>query len=440
MTHIHSFKNNQYSQHWRQGYYAALDIGSTKIICLIGKGKPNGVLQVEGYGWCQSAGIRNGTITDLRAAEAAIRHAVAEAEVMAARSIDRIIINLPCGHPTSRLFNIRYSVGRRVVDDTDIKRIFTAARKQAATKNREVVHILPVDFVIDDTDRVLDPRGYLCEVLNARVHIIDAAETSITNLKTLLARIGLRVEEIVVSPLASSFSVLDTEELVHSITLIEIGGDTTSLALFSEGHVLHTSSINIGGTHITHDIVNRLNTSTFDEAERVKTLFGSVELTTQIEQETIPVELCGNNIPHLEHISRAHLCRIILPQVERIFKQLREQLDNISYTKATNARIVITGGGSLLDSISLIAEQILGTRVLTLHGSSDSSLVPCSIRLGCPKRVSGTPRENTASFSTATGLLKWTMSTSPPFGCIKIHKTQPTNLLQKLVSVIRKDL
>ncbi|MBO7072580.1 MAG: cell division protein FtsA, partial [Acetobacter sp.] len=241
MSHIHSLKNNQYSQPWRQGYYAALDIGSTKIICLIGKGKPKGILHVEGYGWCQSAGIRHGTITDLRAAKAAIRHAIAEAEEMAARSIDRIIINLPCGRPMSRLFNIRYPIGRRVVNNTDLKRIFTAAYKQATTKNREIIHILPVDFIIDNTDCVHDPRGYLCEVLNARIHIIDAAENSITNLKTLISSIGLKVEEIVVSSLASSFSVLNADELSRGVTVIEIGGDTTSLALFAEGHVLHTS-------------------------------------------------------------------------------------------------------------------------------------------------------------------------------------------------------
>lgn len=440
MVHIHSLKNNQYSQPWRQGYYAALDIGSTKIICLIGKGKTNGILHVEGYGWCQSAGIRHGAITDLRAAEAAICHAIAEAEEMAARSIDRIIINLPCGHPISRLFNIRYPVGRRVVNSTDLKRIFAAACKQAATKNRKIVHVLPVDFIIDDTECVLDPRGYLCEVLNARIHIIDAVETSIANLKTLISRIGLKVEEVVVSSLASSFSILDADELSHGVTVIEIGGDTTSLALFAEGHVLHTSSINIGGTHITYDIANRLNTSTIDEAERIKTLFGSAELTTQIEQEIIPVELCGNNFPHLEYISRADLCRIILPQVERIFKQLREQLDNINYTKTANKRIVITGGGALLDNVSLIAEQVMGVRVFTPYGSSDSSLSPCSIRLGYPKRISGISRESKAIFSTATGLLKWTMSTSSPFSGIKFRKNQPTNPLQRLVSIIRKDL
>ena len=436
MTYTHLHKSHHYTQPWRRGYYAALDIGSTKIICLIGKGKPNGALHVEGYGWCQSAGIHNGAITDLRLAEAAIRYAIAEAEIMAERSIERIIVNLPCGHPVSRVFNIPFRVGKRVVTDTILQRVAIAARQQATTKSRKIIHILPINFIVDDTECVLDPRGYLCDNLNARIHIIDAADTPLTNLQTLLARIDLKVEGFVVSPLASSFSVLDVDEYTLDTTVIDIGGDTTSFALFDEGRVLHTGFINVGGTHITHDIAHRLNTSTLNEAERIKTLFGSVELTTPIEHDMISVELRDNHIPHMEHVSRSQLCHIIRPRIEEIFKQVREQLSNAGFTIDTRKRFVITGGGSLLDNISSVAEQNL-----TSYGFNESNPnTSCTVRLGHPKHVSGVPYSNTASFSTSIGLLKWTMSTNSPFGSIKYRKPQPTSLLQKIVSVLRKDL
>lgn len=430
-------EKNKRPHAWRHGYCAVLDIGSTKISCLIGKGEPNGTLRVTGYGWRRSAGVRNGAITDLRDAEAAIRATVAQAETMAERPIDRVVVNLSCGHPASRLFNVRWPIGGRVVTDADLRRVVTEGRIQATVQDREVIHTLPIDFTVDDTEGVSDPRGHLCETLKARLHIIDAATTALINLETVLARTELKIEALVASPLASGLSVLDADERDLGTTVVDMGGGTTSLAVFGEGQILHTAQIAVGGLHVTRDIARGLSTS-LDNAERLKTVYGSADLASDVEDEVLTVELLGNDVPHFEQISRAQLGRIIRPRMEETLELVRERLDGAGLGMAASGRIVLTGGGSLLDGIRPLAERILGTPVSI--GRHSGPGFTRSVRLGRPKNIIGLP-ENTAAaagFATAAGLLFWAASAERPFGDVEFREAPPAGFLQKLVSFIRQ--
>ncbi|MFT8597794.1 cell division protein FtsA [Acetobacter orientalis] len=421
---------------WRNGYSAVLDIGSTKITCLIGKGEPNGGLRVVGCGWRRSDGIRNGAITDLHKAEAAIRATVGQAEMMAERTIDRVVVNLSCGHPASRLFNVRWPVGSRVVTEADIRRVVTEGRLQATVEGRDVVHTLPIDFTVDDTENVADPRGHLCDTLKARLHIIDAASTALLNLQTVLSRAELKLEALVSSPMASGLSVLDADERELGTTVIDMGGGTTSLAVFGEGQILHTAQIGIGGLHVTRDIARGLSTS-LENAERLKTVYGSADLSSDVEEDLLTVELLGNDVPHFEQISRAQLGRIIRPRMEETLELVREKLDGAGLGNAASGRIVLTGGASLLDGMRPLAERILGSPAAKgRHGPAFTR----SVRLGRPKHITGLPEKTAAAagFATAAGLLSWAASTERPFGDVEFREAAPSGLLQKLVAFIRE--
>lgn len=421
---------------WRNGYSAVLDIGSTKITCLIGKGEPNGNLRVIGCGWRRSDGIRNGAITDLQKAEAAIRATVGQAEMMAERTVDRIVVNLSCGHPASRLFNVRWPVGGRVVTEADIRRVVTEGRVQATVEGRDVVHTLPIDFTVDDTENVADPRGHLCETLKARLHIIDAASTALLNLETVLSRAELKLEALVSSPMASGLSVLDADERELGTTVIEMGGGTTSFAVFGEGQILHTAQIGVGGLHVTRDIARGLSTS-LENAERLKTVYGSADLASDVEDELITVELLGNDVPHFEQISRAQLGRIIRPRMEETLELVREKLDGAGLGNAASGRIVLTGGASLLDGMRPLAERILGSPAAKgRHGPAFTR----SVRLGRPKNIIGLPEKTAAAagFATAAGLLSWAASAERPFGDVEFREAPPSGFLQKLVAFIRE--
>ncbi|GBQ08108.1 cell division protein FtsA [Acetobacter cerevisiae] len=429
-------ETNKRPRTWRNGYSAVLDIGSTKITCLIGKGEPNGSLKVIGCGWRRSAGVRNGAITDLQAAEAAIRATVGQAELMAERTIDRVVVNLSCGHPASRLFNVRWPVGGRVVTEADIRRVVTEGRVQATVEGRDVVHTLPIDFTVDDTEGVADPRGHLCDTLKARLHIIDAASTALLNLETVLSRAELKMEALVSSPLASGLSVLDADERELGTTVVEMGGGTTSLAVFGEGQILHTAQISVGGLHVTRDIARGLSTS-LENAERLKTVYGSADLSSDVEDEILTVELLGNDVPHFEQISRAQLGRIIRPRMEETLELVREKLDGAGLGNAASGRIVLTGGASLLDGMRPLAERILGASAS--KGRNGGPAFTRSVRLGRPKHILGLP-ENTAAaagFATAAGLLSWAASAERPFGDVEFREAPPSGMLQRLVAFIR---
>ena len=192
-------------RHGRSGPFGVLDIGSTKIVCLIGRTETDGTLRALGFGWHRGRGVRGGGIVDLEAAERAIRAAVGQAEDMADTRLRAVTVNLTCGQPESRLFNVQWPVGGRAVDKSDIRRVVNEGRARASVNGREVIHALPLTFTVDQTDGVSDPRGLFCEELTARLHIVDAVSTSLRSLGACIAHCDLDLAELVSAPMAAGW-------------------------------------------------------------------------------------------------------------------------------------------------------------------------------------------------------------------------------------------
>ncbi|WP_338329480.1 cell division protein FtsA, partial [Commensalibacter sp. Nvir] len=375
---------------WLPGVFGVLDIGSTKITCLIGQGKSNGKLQVLGYGWRRSHGVRQGGIVSLKAAERAIRSAVGQAEEAAERRLNKIYVNLSGGKPSSQIFHVDYPIGGREINTQDIYRIVNEGVLRAQINGREIIHALPLSFEVDETAGIEDPRGYQCNRLSTQVHVIDTSSTSLRNLATVLTKAELEIEAIVSTPLAAGLAVMTADERDLGATIIDLGGGTTSIGIYSENQLIHTSQIPIGGTHITRDIASILSTS-IDTAEWLKTTRGSVEYLYGDSQQ-IPIQIMGDNdYDSVINISLSKVISIIRPRIEETLELIRDRLDNVNVGYNTKNRVILTGGGSLLDGIGPLAAKILNRQ----------------IRLGKPNNIIGLPDDNTtaATFSTAAGLL-----------------------------------
>jgi len=408
---------------WRSGLHGVLDIGSTKITCLVGRADPDGTMRVVGHGWQRSDGIRCGAITDIARAEAAIRAAVGQAEEAAEKSLTDVVVNLSSGGPDSRLFKVRWPVGGREVNDADIRRVVTDGQMRARSEGRHVVHTLPLAYNVDETTGVLDPRGHMCDQLHARLHVIDAASTTLQTLESLLSRAELRIRALVSAPLASGLAVLDEEERELGATVIEMGGDTTSIGIFGEGQLLHTAQINVGGRHITRDIARLLSTSQ-DTAERLKTVYGAADFSSDDNNEVLSMELIGDEAMSLARISRSRVIEIIHPRIEETLELVRDRLDASGLSRAATGNVVLTGGGSLLEGVGQMASRILDR----------------PIRLGTPRGITGLPETAPASagFATTAGLLSWALGSDRLFNDMDFSQPPPSGILGRLVNFLRE--
>ena len=407
---------------YRPGVFGVLDVGTTKITCLIGRGEPDGSLRVLGCGWQRSRGVRLGGITDLAESERAIRAAVGQAESQADHHLRTVTVNLSCGQPESRLFNVRWPVGGRVVGDADIRRVVNEGRNRAVTDGRDVIHALPLGFSVDETAGVEDPRGHHCDQLSARLHVVDASATSLRNLAAVLSRCDLDIAELVAAPLASGLSVLVEDERELGATVVDMGGGTTSIAVFGEGQVLHTAQLPVGGLHVTKDIAGMISTP-LGSAERLKVIYGNAEASSDDEREMLNVQQIGEDEHQFSRMSRARIVAVIRPRIEETFELVRDRLDNAGLGRASAGRVVLTGGASQLDGITPMAARILDRQV----------------RLGRPVGVRGLPDNATGpGFATATGLLSWAAGAGRTLHDIDFNEPRPPGLVRRLVEFLRE--
>jgi len=342
----------------RAGPFGVLDVGSTKIACLIGRTDSDGALRALGSGLTRARGVRGGGITDLDEAERAIRAAVAMAEEMADYRLRTVTVNLSCGLPESRLFNVQWPVNGRQVSDADVRRVITEGRARAVTEGRETIHSLPVTFAVDETVGVSDPRGHHCDVLSARLHVVDALSMALRNLGAAVGRCDLEISEVVSAPFAAGLSCLVEDERELGATIIDMGGGTTSIAVFSEGQLLHTAQVPVGGQHVTRDIAGVLSTP-IDHAERLKTLYGNVHACQEDEREILAVQLIGEEDHHFAKVPRSMVIGIIRPRLEETFEMVRDRLDSAGLGRAAGGRVVLTGGASQLVGVRDLANRIL---------------------------------------------------------------------------------
>jgi cell division protein FtsA len=331
-----------------------LDIGATKICAVVGELSSEGV-DIVGIGTHPSVGLRKGVVVNIESTVNSIKKAVEEAELMAGCEIRSVYAGIAGGH--IKAFNSHgvIAVKTREVTKSDIERVIDAAKAIAIPLDREVIHVLPQEFIVDDQDGIQDPLGISGVRLEVKVHIITGAVTSAQNIIRCANKSGLDVSDIVLESIASSETVLTAEEKELGVALVDFGGGTTDLAIFSNNCIKHTSVLALGGNNLTNDIAIGLRTP-HQSAERIKKVHGCC-LTSMInKEETIEVPSVGGRKPRI--LSRQILGEILEPRVEEIFSLVNREIIKSGFGDTLASGVVITGGASLLEGIPELAEQI----------------------------------------------------------------------------------
>jgi len=379
----------------RHGFIAALDVGTTKVCCFIARTDAPGI-RVIGIGHQVSRGLRGGAIVDMEAAEESIRAAVDAAERMAGETIREVYVNLSGGRPASHTVGVEVSIAGHEVGESDIRKVLEHGRARNEPGERQVVHAMPVGYTIDGSRGIRDPRGMYGERLGVNMHVVTAATGPLRNLATCVERCHLGISSLVVSPQASGLACLVEDEMDLGVTLVDMGGGTTTLGVFYDGGLVHTDSIPVGGTHVTNDIARGLSTPMV-HAERMKTLYGSAIASAADENEIIDVPQVGETEQHsANHVPRSILVGIIKPRIEETLELVRERLQRSGFDKTAGRRVVLCGGASQLQGVRELAGRVLDKQV----------------RMGRPIRVSGLAEATGGpAFATCAGLLSYALRT-----------------------------
>jgi cell division protein FtsA len=379
---------------------AALDVGTSKIACLIGRLRPSppeespGLrshsVEVVGFGHTLARGMKAGTVIDLAEAEAAVRQCADLAERTAKMQLDSVIVSVSAGRPTSELISASIEVAGSAIGERDISRVLTAGSRHSARAGRAVLHSLPIGYVLDHARGVRDPRGMLAREFGIDMHVVTADGSAARNLMLAVERCHLAVEAMVTSPYVAGLSALADDEAELGAAVIEMGAGTTTIAVFTGSRFVHADGFALGGWHVTMDLARGLNARVVD-AERIKTLYGSVLTGASDERDMIAVPPVDNDEREAPHfVSRASLARIIKPRIEEILEMVRDRLAASPFAAEPRGRVVLTGGASQLTGVAELAAQVLRRPV----------------RLGRPLGIAGLPEEAKGpAFTVATGLL-----------------------------------
>jgi cell division protein FtsA len=336
-----------------------LDIGTTKICAVVGE-VVNGQVNIIGLGTSPSKGLRKGVVVNIESTVQSIKKAVEETELMAGCHITSVYAGIAGGHIRGINSHGVIAVKNREIGPSDVQRVIDAASAVAIPMDREVIHIIPQEFVVDDQDGIKDPVGMSGVRLEGRVHIITGAITSAQNIIKCANRAGLDVDDIVLEQLGSSDAVLTPEEKELGVAIIDIGGGTTDLVIFVNGSIKHTAVISLAGSHVTSDISMGLRTP-MEEAEKIKKRYGC-SLTSMVRKdETIEVPSVGGRKPRI--LSRQTLAEIIEPRVEEILSLVHNEVLRTGYGNLIASGVVLTGGSAILEGIPELAEQIFNLPV-----------------------------------------------------------------------------
>ncbi|WP_300296190.1 cell division protein FtsA [Ferrovibrio sp.] len=375
----------------RNGLIAALDVGSSKVCCFIARAD-GGTLRVIGIGHQLSRGLRNGNVIDMEGAEQSIRAAVETAERMCGETIRDVYVSVNAGNPQSHSVGVEVDLAGHEVTEHDVALVLDQGRRHEHPGDREIVHSIPVGYTIDGSRGIKDPRGMACERLGVNMHVITAGSGPLRNLATCVARGHLRIAGRIVAPFAAGLACLVEDEMDLGVTLLDMGGGTTSLAVFYDGQLVHVDMVPLGGGHVTNDIARGLSTP-LAHAERLKTLYGTVLPSPSDDTETIDVPQVGETDDHAHNqVPRSILTGIIKPRLEETLEQVRERLAQSGFEKLAGRRVVLTGGASQLQGVRELAARILDKQV----------------RLGRPIRVGGLAEATGGpAFSACAGLLSY---------------------------------
>ncbi len=341
---------------------AGLDVGTTKICCVIAEYSALGSLEIIGVGVSPSRGLRKGVVVNIDSTVESIKQAVGEAEEMAGAEVTSVLAGVAGGH--IRGVNSRGVVAvsgkHREVSQADVDRALDAARTINLPPDREIIHALPQTFIVDDQDGVKEPLGMSGVRLEVEVHLVTGATTSVRNLIRSVNRAGLQVQDVVLEPLASSEAVTSPEEKELGVLLIDVGGGTTDVALFRDGAVWYTGVLPLGGDHISNDIAVGLRTPTAD-AEELKKRHGCALTALVREDETIEVPSVGGR--KARQFSRQILSEIIQPRVEEILTLVARDLARAGLEDVAAAGVVVTGGTAIMHGVPELTEQVFDAPV-----------------------------------------------------------------------------
>ena len=346
-----------------------LDIGTSKICAAVGEMTEHGI-EIIGIGVHPSQGLRKGVVINIEATVNSLKKAVEEASLMAGCEIHTVFTSISGGHIKGFNSHGIVAVKNKEVVARDLERVIDAAKAVAIPMDREVLHVLPQDYIIDDQDGIRDPLGMSGVRLEAKVHIVTGAVASAQNVIKCCNRAGLNVAEIVLTPLAAADAVLTDEERELGVVLVDVGGGTTDIAVYHDGTVKHTAVLPIGGNHITNDIAAGLRTA-FNDAERLKQRYGCASASMVSSSERVEVPCVASK--GAGTISRQILCEIVEPRLAEIFELVQKEVTKSGYESSLASGIVATGGTMLLAGAVEMADRSFGLPV----------------RLGTPARVGG---------------------------------------------------
>jgi cell division protein FtsA len=375
------------------GLVAAVDIGTTKTCCFIAKRDADGP-RIVGIGHQIARGVKSGVIVDIEAANHSIATAVNAAEQMAGEQVAEVVVNISGGFGASRLIKAETAIHGREIADRDMRRVLELGYRLREPSDRTVLHSVPVGFSIDGSRGIRDPRGLFGQRLAVNMNVVTAAASGIQNLTSCIGRCHLSIAAVVVSPYAAGLAALVEDESELGVTVVDMGGGTTTIAVFFDGNLVFTDSVPVGGIHVTNDIARGLSTPVA-HAERMKTLYGSAISSRSDERETISVPQVGEDDDHATHVPKSLLVGIIAPRVEETLEMVRDRIEASGFDKIVGRRIVLTGGAS----------QLPGTRELA------ALILDRQIRIGKPLHIAGLAEAtNGPAFATTAGLVHFALS------------------------------
>lgn len=408
----------------RGSIITALDIGSHKVCCLIARVDDAGKPHVIGIGHHLSQGLRHGVVVDVDAAASAIGHAVHAAEQMAGETITEAVINISGNHMQSLVHQTSVPLHGEVTD-AQINKALTLSRQEIGRQEQhQLIHAIPMHFAVDGQHGIKDPRGLYGDALNVSVHLITAGANSVKNLAACMQRKHLEIDGMVAAPFAAGLAALVDDELDLGATILDMGGGTTNIGVFQNGHLVFADCIPIGGQHITMDIARGLTTPVA-QAERMKTLYGSAIATASDDRELIDVPQVGEDSSESNHVPRSLLVGIIQPRVEEMLELVRERLEISGHHHSAGRRVILTGGASQLQGLRDLAQAMLDKQV----------------RHGKPMRVNGLA-ESTAgpAFAVAAGLLLYPLQHFSNPDIAAMETAPPQNLIGQIKAWLRENL
>ncbi|MEJ2060769.1 MAG: cell division protein FtsA [Gammaproteobacteria bacterium] len=374
-----------------KGLLVGLDIGTSKVVAIVGEQNDEGRIEIIGLGSHPSRGLKKGVVVNIESTVQSIKRAVEEAELMAGCQIHSVIAGIAGSHVKSINSHGIVAIKDREVMSGDVERVIDAAKAVAIPADQQLLHVLPQEYVIDDQEGIHEPVGMSGVRLEAKVHIVTGAGSAVQNIIKCVRRCGLEADDVVLEQLASSYAVLNEDEKDLGVCLVDIGGGTTDVAVFAEGAIRHTSVIPIAGDQVTNDIAIALRTPT-QYAEELKLKYACALKQLANPEESIEVPSVGDRPPR--RLSRQTLADVVEPRYEEIFDLVKNDLRRSGFEDLIAAGVVLTGGASKMMGAVDLAEEVFHMPV----------------RLGMPQQVSGlVDVVRNPIYATGVGLLAYGM-------------------------------